>query len=91
MASREELSAFLASVERRAFKQTVFTHIWLFASRAEIHRYCRDFGTFYNRDRPHSRFGDRTPDEVYFSLPAATAPLGPVTYFDGRMPWYRFG
>lgn len=38
----------------RMFKETVFTHIWLFASVREIDRYCRDFQIFYNRDRPHS-------------------------------------
>ena len=75
----------------RTFKQTVFAHVWLFASVGEIDRYCRDFVTFYNRDRPHSRFGDRTPDEVYFGRSPTTRPLGRITYFDGHLDWYRFG
>jgi transposase InsO family protein len=75
----------------RTFKQTVFAHIWLFASLGEIDRYCRDFVQFYNRDRPHSRFDDRTPDEVYFGRTPTKRPLGRVTYFDGHLHWYRFG
>ena len=75
----------------RTFKSTVFAHLWLFASLGEIDRCCRDFVLFYNRDRPHSRFGDRTPDEVYFGLPAAPHPLGRTTYFDGHLRWYRSG
>lgn len=75
----------------RTFKQTVFAHVWLFASVGEIDRYCRDFLLFYNRDRPHSRFGDRTPDELYFGRTPTARPLGRVTYFDGHLDWYRFG
>lgn len=75
----------------RTFKQTVFAHVWLFASLGEIDLYCRDFVVFYNRDRPHSRFDDRTPDEVYFGLPPMVRPLGRTTYFDGHLHWYRFG
>jgi transposase InsO family protein len=75
----------------RTFKQTVFAHVWLFASLGEIDRYCRDFVVFYNRDRPHSRFEDRTPDEVYFGLAPMVHPLGRTTYFDGHLNWYRFG
>jgi putative transposase len=80
-------------VERlfRTFKETVFTHIWLFASVREIDRYCRDFILFYNRDRPHSRFDDRTPDEVYFGSAPVPRPLGGASYFDGHLEWYRFG
>ncbi len=75
----------------RTFKSTVFAHIWLFASVGEIDRYCRDFVTLYNRDRPHSRFEDCTPDEVYFGRSPVTRPVGRVTYFDGHLCWYRFG
>jgi hypothetical protein len=39
----------------------------------------------YNRDRAHSTWGGRTPDEVYFNRPKQLSPLGRVTYFDGSL------
>ena len=75
----------------RTFKGAVFAHIWLFASAAQIDRFCRDFTVFYNRDRPHSRWDGRTPREVHFGRTKQLVPLGRVEYFDGRMKWYRFG
>ncbi|MHB1845611.1 MAG: integrase core domain-containing protein [Deltaproteobacteria bacterium] len=75
----------------RTFKETVFGHLWLFGSLPQIDRYCDDFKRFYNRDRPHSAYGGRTPDEVYFGRRVRRRPLGRVTYFDGALSWYRFG
>jgi transposase InsO family protein len=74
----------------RTFKSTVFAHVWLFASLAQIDRFCADFVVFHNKGRPHSSWGCRTPDEVHFGR-AASPPLGRVEYFNGRMKWYRFG
>ncbi len=73
------------------FKRTVFAHVWLFASLAQIDRSCRDFVVFYNRDRPHSSYGGLTPDEVHAGERAPRGTRGRITYFDGRMHWYRFG
>jgi transposase InsO family protein len=77
----------------RTFKETVFHHagLWLFGSLAQIDRFCADFVQFYNRDRPHSAYGGRTPDEVYFGRCRQRRSLGRVTYFDGALNWYRFG
>jgi transposase InsO family protein len=75
----------------RTFKETVFRHLWVFTSLRQIDRYCADFKQFYNRDRPHSAYGGRTPDEVYFERRAPSRPLGRVDYFDGKLHWYRFG
>ena len=50
-----------------------------------------DFTTWHNRDRPHSSYEGQTPDEVHFGRPRQAQPLGRVTYFDGRLRWYRFG
>jgi putative transposase len=75
----------------RTFKHTVFTHIWLFTSTRQIDRFCRDFVTFYNRDRPHERWAGRTPDEVHRGLAKQLVPLARVSYFDDHLRWYRFG
>ena len=75
----------------RTFKETIFTGRWLITSTAQLDRFCKDFLTFYNRDRFHSAFDGRTPDEVYFARPKRKRPLGRVTYFDGALNWYRFG
>jgi hypothetical protein len=47
--------------------------------------------TFYNRDRPHSRYAGLTPDEVAAGAKEPSSARGRVTYFDGRMKWYAFG
>jgi transposase InsO family protein len=75
----------------RTFKETVFRDcgLWLFASAAQIDRYCTDFLLFYNRDRSHSSYGGRTPDEVYFDRAPRRA-VARVDYFDGRLRWWRF-
>jgi len=74
----------------RTFKETVFTWIWLFSSVDQIDRFCADFMTFYNHDRPHSRFDGRTPDEVFFGLPRQLRSRGSVRYFDGLFLWHKF-
>jgi transposase InsO family protein len=76
----------------RTFKETIFRHcrLWLFSSHAQVDRYCDDFRQLYNRDRPHSAYAGRTPDEVYFGRPAG-ASRGRVSYFDGRLHWYCLG
>ena len=75
----------------RTFKETIFTSRWLITSTRQVDRFCKDFVTFYNRDRFHSSFNNRTPDEVYFARPRRKRPIGRVTYFDGALNWYRFG
>ncbi len=75
----------------RTFKETVFKLVWLVASVRQIDRFCADFVTWYNRDRPHSTYDGKTPDEVYFGRPQQRRSLGRVAYFDGRLACYRFG
>ena len=75
----------------RTFKQTVFGLAWLIASYRQLDRFAADFLVWYDRDRPHAAYGGRTPDEVYFGRPRQDRPLGRVTYFGGRLSWYRFG
>lgn len=75
----------------RLFKETVFRHLWLFASLRQVDRSCADFVLWHNRDRPHGSWQGRTPDEVYFGRPIQRRPLGRVSYFDGFLEWYRFG
>ena len=74
----------------RTFKETIFTGRWLLTSVAQVDRFCAEFVTFYNRDRPHSSYGGQTPDEVFFKTNFKRA-LGRVTYFDGALEWWRFG
>jgi transposase InsO family protein len=75
----------------RTFKETVFSRFWILASARQLDRFCADFLLWHNRDRPHSSWGGRTPDEVFFRRPVQRRPLGRVSYFDGRLLWYRFG
>ncbi|MBL8953681.1 MAG: transposase family protein [Myxococcaceae bacterium] len=73
------------------FKQAVRHVIWLFSGVAQVDRFCGDFLCFYNRDRPHSAWGGRTPDEVWLGRNKRLRPLGRVTYFDGALEWWCFG
>lgn len=76
----------------RTFKETIFGRFWLVRSIAQLDRFCADFVLWHNRDRPHSSWGGRTPDEVWRGI--ADAPrghLGRIDYFDGRLSWWRFG
>jgi len=75
----------------RTFKETVFRYAWVFTSFRQLDRWCGDFMTFYNRDRPHSSYGGLTPDEVAAGANEPASAQGRVTYFDGRMKWYAFG
>ena len=75
----------------RTFKETVFRYTWVFTSLRQIDRWCADFTTFYNRDRPHSSYAGLTPDEVAAGAKKPSSARGRVTYFDGRMKWYAFG
>ena len=75
----------------RLFKETVFSHIWLFASVAQVDRYCGDFVQWHNRDRPHGSWQGRTPDEVFFGTSKQRRALGRVSYFDEKLSWYRLG
>jgi len=72
------------------FKQAVRSCIWLFTSTAQVDRFCRDFLLWHNRDRPHSAWGGRTPDEVWHGRKKRLRPLGRVDYFDGALHWWRF-
>jgi len=75
----------------RTFKETVFRYVWVFTSLRQLDRWCGDFMTFYNRDRPHGSYGGLTPDEVGAGAKEPASACGRVTYFDGRMKWYAFG
>ncbi|MBI3184176.1 MAG: transposase family protein [Myxococcales bacterium] len=75
----------------RTFKSTVFGFIWLFDSAEQVERYCAEFMAWYNAHRPHSSFGGRTPDEVFFGRPRQLHPLGRISFFDGHLRWWRFG
>lgn len=75
----------------RTFKETVSSVTWLVSSIGQLDRFAADFKLWHNRDRPHSAWDGRTPDEVFFGRPKGTRALGPVAYFDGRLSWYRFG
>jgi hypothetical protein len=71
-------------------KQSVRQSVWLFASVPQVERFCRDFLLWHNRDRPHSAWGGRTPDEVWFGRKKRLRPLGRVDYFVGTLHWWRF-
>ena len=75
----------------RTFKETVFHWVWVFKSIEQIDRFSADFVQFYNRDRPHSSWGGRTPDEVYFNRSKQYGATSRVRYFDGHLCWYKFG
>ena len=75
----------------RTFKETVFRYTWVFTSSRQLDRWCAEFTTFYNRDRPHSSYGGLTPDEVAAGAKEPSPACGGVSFFDGRMKWYTFG
>lgn len=76
----------------RTFKETLFLHagVWLLRSTAQLDRYCADFRAFYNGHRPHSSYDGRTPDEVHQGRPAKMGCTTRITFFDGRLRWWRF-
>jgi len=73
------------------FKSTIYSVVWLLRSVAQVDRFCTDFVSYYNRDRPHSAFDGRTPDEVYFDRDRPRLLPSRITYFDGQFRWYKFG
>ena len=75
----------------RTLKEAIFRGRWLISSPMQLDRLLAGFTTFYNRARPHSAWGGRTPNEVYFGLPRPSRPLGRVSYFEGTLHWYRLG
>ncbi|HVV53270.1 MAG TPA: integrase core domain-containing protein [Polyangia bacterium] len=75
----------------RTFKETVSNLTWLVSSIGQLDRFAADFKLWHNRDRPHSAWDGRTPDEVFFGRPKRLRSLDKVAYFDGRLSWYRFG
>lgn len=74
----------------RTFKETVRACFWLVRSRSELERICRDFIEFYNGHRPHGSHGGRTPDEVHTGRPLQAGHLGRISFFEGRLAWWRF-
>ena len=75
----------------RTFKSTVFGIVWMLSGPAQLDRFCRDFMHGHTRDRPHSAWKGRTPDEVFFGRSKQGRPLGRIEYFDGHLRWFRFG
>ena len=54
-------------------------------ARASFGRELEEYVAWYNAERPHSRFGARTPDEIYFgTFPACRRPR-----FEPRVRWPR--
>ena len=74
----------------KTFKQTVFGLVWLTASFEQINRFAADFKIWHNTFRPHSAWAGRTPDEVWFGRPKRIGWAGRLTFYDGRLNWYRF-
>jgi hypothetical protein len=70
----------------------LFEHsdVWLLRSLGQIDRYCRDFVAFYNGHQPQSAYGGRTPDEVQQGRPAKMSCTQRLSFFDGRLRWWRF-
>lgn len=74
----------------RTFKSTIRECFWIVQSRAQWARLCADFVVFYNVHRPHLALGGLTPAEVDAGVTEPSGVARPTTFFDGRMPWWRF-
>jgi transposase InsO family protein len=72
------------------FKETVREHFWLVRSRREWAMICADFRVFHNEHRPHQSYGGVTPAEVHAGRSEPPHGAIPVTFFGGRMRWWRF-
>jgi putative transposase len=74
------------------FKKAVFGLVWLVSSFRQVDRFAANFKDWHNRDRPHGAWDGRTPDEVFFGRPKRI-PFQParISYFDGRLLWWKFG
>jgi putative transposase len=46
-----------------------YVYLWSFDNGTELRQGLRYWFEFYNHERSHQALDDRTPDEVYFSLP----------------------
>lgn len=73
----------------RFFKELVWGHYWMVSSCRQLGRICADFRELYNAHRPHQAYGGLTPDEVNEGR-SAQPQLGPRSFFDGRLRWWRF-
>ncbi len=74
----------------RTFKSTVRELYWLVRSRRQWNVICRDFVLFYNEHRPSSANHGRTPLEIERGEPSAVRVVPePVTFFEGRLEWWR--
>ena len=75
-----------------SFEATIFGHcdVWLLRSMRQLDRFCGDFAIFYNGHRPHAAYGGRTPDEVFFGRPKKLGCTERITFFEGRLRWWRF-
>lgn len=73
----------------RTLKETIDSCYWMLRSRSHVEHVCRDFVSFYN-GRPHQSFGGRTPNEVHEDRPLHPGFVERVTYFEGRLAWWRF-
>jgi putative transposase len=74
----------------RTLKETLAKHYWLCHSPAHLAQCCAEFRSFYNAHRPHSAYGGRTPNEVTAGIPARLGHLGRISFFEGRLRWWRF-
>jgi transposase InsO family protein len=74
----------------RTFKSTIGEHFWIVVSRRQWASLCADFIVFYNECRPHQSFGGLTPAEVQDGRRLRAGRVTPTTFFEGRMPWWRF-
>ena len=73
----------------RTFKATVRCHYWVVGSRRRWAGICAEFRVFYNEHRPHQAYGGLTPREVYEGRRQPRRALGSMTFFEGRMRWWR--
>jgi transposase InsO family protein len=74
----------------RTFKSTIGEHFWIVGSRRQWSSLCADFVVFYNECRPHQSFGGLTPAEVHAGIREPRHQATPVSFFGGRMRWWRF-
>jgi transposase InsO family protein len=78
-------------VERlfRTLKEVLRWYAPVLLSRRHLGSTLRDFFLFYNSCRPHSAFGGRTPDEVFFAE-EVQGPIGRALLFEGQVRAHRF-
>ena len=59
----------------RTFKETVASVTLLLSAVGQLDRFVTDFRQWHNRDRPHSAWDGRTPDEVFVGRPKRLRPI----------------